>query len=373
MAKAKAKEKTAMVFNSDEEKYEYAKTLTESAKCLLRDKEKAEIYEAIAKFFEELGEYEDSQQLCEEYKKKAEPFRKKVKEQQAQNKKKKQEEEENKGLSTTRKVVYAVIAIVLVVGIVGAVYLKTVPGRYARASFFEKIGKYEKSYKMFYNLGDYKDSESRYQESKYEYGIQKKKSNDYENAKNALRDIEDYKDSKAQLTNLELKNIKNSEIGDSVLYGQYKWLIVDKKGSKFLMVKSEPVSGYPYNDRDVDVTWEESTIRTFLNSYFMDVAFYPEMKETFVDTKITVADNEKYNTKGGKSTTDKIFLLNANQAEKYKSMLSNFLRDWWLIGPGGNQNTAQFVSYGNVMDYGYCVNTTKINIRPAFWLETKKK
>ena len=39
MAKAKAKEKTAMVFNSDEEKYEYAKTLAESAKCLLRDKE----------------------------------------------------------------------------------------------------------------------------------------------------------------------------------------------------------------------------------------------------------------------------------------------------------------------------------------------
>ena len=158
-----------------------------------------------------------------------------------------------------------------------------------------------------------------------------------------------------------------------MLYGQYKWLIVDKKGSKFLMVKSEPVSGYPYNDRDMDVTWEESTIRAFLNSEFMDMAFYPEMKETFVDAKITVADNEKYNTKGRKSTTDKIFLLNANQAEKYKSMLSNFLRDWWLIGPGGTQNTAQFVSYGNVMDYGYCVNTTKINIRPAFWLETKKK
>lgn len=72
-----------------------------------------------------------------------------------------------------------------------------------------------------------------------------------------------------------------------------------------------------------------------------------------------------------KDTVDKIFMLNGSQAEQYEEILSNYLRDWWLIGPGNSENTAQYVSYGKVMDYGYIVTDTNIHIRPALWVSIK--
>ena len=64
-------------------------------------------------------------------------------------------------------------------------------------------------------------------------------------------------------------------------------------------------------------------------------------------------------------------MLNGSQAEQYEEILSNYLRDWWLIGPGNSKNTAQYVSYGKVMDYGYIVTDTNIHIRPALWVSIK--
>jgi hypothetical protein len=92
------------------------------------------------------------------------------------------------------------------------------------------------------------------------------------------------------------------------------------------------------------------------------------MQEHILDTDINVSDNVKYGTKGGKNTTDKLFLLNDEQAEEYREILSNYNRDWWIINPGNSQNTAQYVSYGEIMDYGYNVTSSVIHIRPAMWI-----
>lgn len=54
------------------------------------------------------------------------------------------------------------------------------------------------------------------------------KKDEYEVAKNTLRSLGDYKDSEAQLCELELNNIDKSEVGTSVLFGEYKWLILEK-------------------------------------------------------------------------------------------------------------------------------------------------
>mgnify|MGYP000131576654 FL=1 len=64
-------------------------------------------------------------------------------------------------------------------------------------------------------------------------------------------------------------------------------------------------------------------------------------------------------------------MLNAEQANRYEEILSNYTRDWWLIDAGISDNTAQFVSNGKVMDYGYEVSSQNINIRPAMWIQYK--
>ena len=363
------KEKTEV--KTDEEKYLYAKDLTNAVSCLIREKDKAEIYEGIAKIYEELGEYQDVEVLREQAKNAAKKHRELAKEQDAKAMEIKPDTEEKKGSRFLGKIIFVLILIVILAGIGGVVYLKSEAGRYARADYYEKKENYEKSYKMFHNLKDYKDSKSRSTKSYYEYGLQCKENNEYTKAKDILRELDDYKDSKDQLTELELDNIRQSETGTSVLYGEYKWLIVEKEEDKVFLVKSEPINGYAYHNQSKKITWADCSLREYLNSDFIEETFYKKMSDRILDTKIKAPDNKKYNTKGGRETTDKIFLLNAKQAKEYKQILDNFSRDWWLISPGNSQNTAQYVSYGVIMDYGYEVSNANIHIRPAMWITVK--
>lgn len=368
-----AEKKAKTVAKTDEQKYLEAKKLTVATPCLMRDKEKAEIYDSIAKIYEDLGDYKDSEELCMEAREQAKKFKEQIKVQKEKDKQKREnaEVEEKQGKGIFRKVILSLILVLIIAGIGGAVYLKTKSGRYARADFYEKIENYEKSYKMFHNLKDYKDSVSRSQESRYEFAVQSKENNQYTDAKDAFRALDDYKESKSLLTELEIDNIKNSEVGTSVLFGEYKWLMVEKEADKVLLVKSEPINGYAYHETNENVTWAESTLRYYLNSDFMDETFCQQMKEKILETDIVVPDNDQYKTKGGRKTTDKLFLLNDKQAQEYKEILDNYTRDWWLINPGNNQNTAQYVSYGEVMNYGYEVSNKNIYMRPALWVSIK--
>lgn len=368
-----AEKKAKVVAKTEQERYLEAKKLTDAIPCLIRDKEKAEIYESIAKIYEGLGDYEDSSVLCEEAKRKGKQYREQIKEQDEKNKKEKLKDaaENESGKGILRKIILSLVLILIIAGIGGAVYFKTKPGRYARADFYEKIENYEKSYKMFHNLKDYKDSDSRSLESRYEFAVQSKEENKYTDAKDAFRALDDYKESKSLLTELEIDNMKNSEIGTSVLFGEYKWLMVEKETDKVLLVKSEPINGYAYHDKSENITWAECSLRDYLNAEFMDETFCQQMKDRILETEIVVPDNKQYKTKGGKNTVDKVFLLNDEQAKEYKEILDNYTRDWWLINPGNSQNTAQYVSYGEIMDYGYEVSNKNIYIRPAIWVSIK--
>ena len=106
--------------------------------------------------------------------------------------------------------------------------------------------------------------------------------------------------------------------------------------------------------------------KRILKWFILDGTFSLNMQKKILDTNIKVENNSTYGTKSRrKDTVDKIFMLNGSQAEQYEEILSNYLRDWWLIGPGNSENTAQYVSYGKVMDYGYIVTDTNIHIRPC--------
>ena len=328
-------EKTKAKFEAqtEDEKYLHAEKLLKAIDCLTRDKERAEIYEYVANIYKELGEYKDAKEKYEECDKKAKEHKKLAAEHKDTNPK--VEEDEKKSSGIVGKIILVIIGILVVAVIAVFVYTRTTPGKYARASYYQKTGNYQKAYKMFRTLGGYKDSE-------------------------------------AKLAKTELGVIKKAKVGANVLYGGYHWLILEKKDDKVMLVKSEPINGFAYNDKNEDVTWETCSLRKYLNGEFLEETFTKEMRGTILDTDITVSDNDLYGTKGGNSTTDKIFLLNSIQAEKkYNDILANYLRDCWLIDPGSKQNTAMFMSYGKIMEYGYEVTNTNMHIRPAVWISVK--
>ena len=114
-----------------------------------------------------------------------------------------------------------------------------------------------------------------------------------------------------------------------------KWRVLandENSSGKLLLLADKNLDVKPYNSSYTSITWEKSTIRSWLNGYganennygtdyssdnFIDTAFSSNEQSAIAETHVynaTQSDgssnpNPSYSTSGGNNTTDKIFLL----------------------------------------------------------------
>ena len=226
----------------------------------------------------------------------------------------------------------------------------------------------------------------------------------------------------------------NYEIsGESIVFGHYEqdddstrkepitWRVLIKSSSgQYLIVSEKALDVKQYNTRRVAITWEKSTIRSWLNGYdasyntdgidytkdnFIDTAFNAEEKAKIIATTVTADINPRYNyASPGNETTDKIFLLsileanlfftsdNDRQADattyaiKHGAMVygsesheytSNgsckdthcYAHNTLLRTPGSFDQGSAYVKYdGYIIEQGNNVDAT-YTVRPALWVQ----
>ena len=222
-------------------------------------------------------------------------------------------------------------------------------------------------------------------------------------------------------------------VGSIITFGNYEqdnntangkepitWRVLDRKSNGQLLVISEKVlDKQQYNTTDISITWEKSTIRSWLNGYgasyntvgtsftssnFINTAFTATERAKILSSIVPAHANPKYSASPGNATTDKIFLLSITEANNYFS--SNDDRkadathyavkqgvyvcgstsgkhtsdgtctdvhcyaDWWLRSPGNSSDYAASVgTNGSGYYYGYDVNRDGRGVRPALWIE----
>ncbi len=203
-------------------------------------------------------------------------------------------------------------------------------------------------------------------------------------------------------------------VGSYVTFGTYpqtesgtdktpiEWLVLARDGNKALLLSRYGLDMQPYNTKYTDITWEESSLRSWLNSTFMEKAFSTKEQSAIVQVKVDNSKSQGYSgwsTSGGNNTQDKIFLLSYAEANKYlgvtyedrnntKSRVaptayakkqgvhtsSDFMTTegseagcWWLRSPGDIQSFAAYVhTFGSLR---YCnVNNDLVCVRPALWI-----
>ena len=85
------------------------------------------------------------------------------------------------------------------------------------------------------------------------------------------------------------------KVGENITFGHYEqdnntsngkepitWRILDKNSSgQYLIISEKVLDNKPYNAESTDITWEESTLRSWLNGSFIDTAFSEEEKAGF--------------------------------------------------------------------------------------------
>lgn len=177
--------------------------------------------------------------------------------------------------------------------------------------------------------------------------------------------------------------------GDSYSKSPIEWQVLTVENNKALLITTNGVDCMPYNTTPTFVTWENSLIRKWLNNDFISAAFSDTERKLIKSVTSSTPDNPLFNTKGGKMSTDQIFLLNINeavnyfkskedrkiQATPYAKSKGLFVSDngcswWWLRSSGNVQNYAADVDYGGDVDfYGSSASIGKNAVRPAMWVD----
>ena len=290
-----------------------------------------ELETAIRKF-EDISDYMDSAEYIDKAKARIEEIKSEelAKEQERQ----RQEEARQKEIARQKrrnKIIAIVSAVVVAVGVAGTVVGINVykSNLYKSAVSAFEAGDYEKAYDNFYKVKSYKDSD-------------------------------DY------LAKPEI--IQGADVGDIVTFGDYTWYVINKTDSGCTLLSEECVAEKAYNEKYESITWEECTLRTWLNNDFYN-EFSDEEKALIEKTHNSNPDNSEYNTDGGSDTDDYVFLLSLDEAEKVDENIRATGSWWWLRSPGYDQyDAAEFDRYGSLGTYGEHVNNEN-GVRPALNLK----
>ncbi len=164
-----------------------------------------------------------------------------------------------------------------------------------------------------------------------------------------------------------------------------EWIVLERKCGKALLISKYGIDCKPYNPESIDTTWETAPLRKWLNNDFLNSAFNRMEQKKIQTTRVFTPDG--YKVRGGKATTDKIFLLSIEEAEQYFPAYSERVCfpteyavskgawiddnrcDWWLRSPGQEQDRAAYIAHAGYVDNYGCDVYGTCCVRPALWVD----
>ena len=133
------------------------------------------------------------------------------------------------------------------------------------------------------------------------------------------------------------------KIGNYVTFGTYpqtksgtdntpiEWLVLDynANSNKALLLSRYGLDEMPFNNTASDtVTWENCSLRNWLNRNFLSKAFSAKEQSAILTTRVVKSTGQDENVSKGKSkianyTEDKVFLLSYDEARKYLNLTAS--------------------------------------------------
>ena len=279
-----------------------------------------------------------------------------------------------------KKVWLIILAVILVIGVITAVFVirnnQNKANTYQKAVQLAQTGNTAEAYCLFRELGTYLDSEQRLSE---------------------LVAVD------------ALLPYRVAEKEDIVSFGHFEqdndpsngpepiqWIVLDKMDGQLLLMSASCLQGMAYNTATfTPVTWETSSLRTWLNESFLSSAFTEEEKALIPTVLNENPDHSIVETPGGRNTQDQVFVLCERDTVIYLSSPSdreaigkapateyakaNGLQtdeegnaSWWLRSPGMYEYIAQFVDRnGEPYTNGASTDIDYLcGVRPVLWLNT---
>lgn len=197
---------------------------------------------------------------------------------------------------------------------------------------------------------------------------------------------------------------RNIKVGDVVGFGRYeqdnnynngsetiqwKCIDIDYNSGRALLLSVYGLETMAYHWQSQSMTWENSSLRDYLNSNFYKGVFSDTERPQIAKTRNVNRSSAAYGTYGGNDTDDYVFLLSIDEVRRYfsyealrKAQPTALARAhgaygtadpacawWWLRSPGRFASAASSInSLGVLLDTGPDVSDVTGMIRPAIWV-----
>lgn len=370
MAKNQKKGKRKVVELTPQEKFEQLLNLKKAVRCMLVEQDVYDIYIKLTKDFADLAKvgeetpfegWEQCMELSQECAQLAEEWKKthkteRVIESRTVMTSAKEREKGNKSKKTGKGKWIGLALLIVLAGIVVSFQVDSIHYQIARLE--AALGLDDLAELSYKKLGFYKDSEDR------RILLQKKK----------IRETP-----KGKTVNFGTVTWKNDK--GKIKSEACKWIVLDKKEDSVLLTKYNAINDMVYHDVDEEVSWATSWLRKELNSTFLQEIFSEKEREIIQKTTVSTKANEKYQTSGGETTTDSVFIMNEDEVYQYRKQLREKVKDMRLRTPGKDGDTTTYVSVLghksdkrkeiDIIEYGYPVDRLGVCIRPTMWVNCK--
>ena len=222
--------------------------------------------------------------------------------------------------------------------------------------------------------------------------------------------LESINQSKGNYDTAESETVNDINVGNSIIenvnldlektikMGKWEgndieWEIIDRNDDECILLSKYIYLCKPYNETQKSVTWEQSTLRKYLNGEFKDKAFSDEEKSRIIESYIENDDNEATGQKGGNKTLDYVYIPSIKDLEKYfgknydegtlKKLSAKAINindgifknntegawyrgnsPYWLRTPGLYDDDASYVNFnGEIINNGVKVSFDKNGVR----------
>lgn len=270
---------------------------------------------------------------------------------------------------------------------------------YKTAESLMMDGNYEEAIEKFSELENYKDAPGRILEAKYMLAGNLVEEKEYDAARKIYKELGDYQD--AAEKEKSAKELQYA-VGNIVLFGTYEqddnlengaepieWIVLERDGENAFLLSKYALDAKPYNDQERRTTWEECTLRKWLNEDFLNTAFTEERQQIIQLRRIDNSIEEGTPVvEGQNDTMDKVFLLSWKEAIKdyredqdvrfckvTQKVLNTGIKTepllgdccaYWLrsIGPINDTEMVQDASWADFLG----VTRYPVGVRPALWI-----
>ena len=166
----------------------------------------------------------------------------------------------------------------------------------------------------------------------------------------------------------ENEQARLTQVGDVLSYGELDWLVLAIEEDRLFLITEDCLqTEMAYNSQANDLSWEASTVRSWLNSEFLSNYFDQEEQAKILTTTVV--------TENSPDTQDQVYLLSSEEAELYfytsedrMGQNSSGRSQRWMLRSTVDGNQAEYVNTnGQINDIG--IQNAYASPRPVIWVQ----